>query len=47
MLKNEKKANDIIVNEVDSLTKDLHLDNATLKRLTLKLKAAKTSSQLL
>ena len=46
MLKNEKKANEIISNKVGSLAKTLHLDSATLDSITKQLKNAKTTGSL-
>lgn len=43
MLKNEKKANSDCVEKVETLTKKLHLDNATLNKLTAKLKEKKNT----
>ena len=46
MLKNEKKANEIISNKVGSLAKTLHLDDQALRNITKHLKNAKTTTSL-
>jgi hypothetical protein len=43
MLKNEKKVNEIFADKLGSLTKSLHLENATIRKLTAKLKEKQSS----